>query len=279
MVRRQNIKDREPFHWRTSISYKTEDKIVIRGYDLNELMRHLTYGEMIYLLLKGELPTMNQGRMIDAIMVGQAEHAFSPSTASARMVASGRPPLPTSIAAGIMAFGEAHGAIQATATVLQDYMHRCQTENKTLHEMAEILVRENKVIPGFHHPQHIHGDPRALPTLALAEELKVAGDYCLFIKAIEGAIESIRGRRIYMNRGAVISAILLDMGFTPLAALAIMTVARAIGCAVHAIEETEKEKAWRASTQVPMVSLLDLSLQLPKYYGGPKDRAFPTART
>ena len=25
---------REPFHWRSGIAYKTEEKIVVRGYDL-----------------------------------------------------------------------------------------------------------------------------------------------------------------------------------------------------------------------------------------------------
>jgi citrate synthase len=29
----------ESFHWRTSISYKTRERIVVRGYDINELAR------------------------------------------------------------------------------------------------------------------------------------------------------------------------------------------------------------------------------------------------
>ena len=29
--------EREPFHWQTSIAYKVRDRIVVRGYDVNEL--------------------------------------------------------------------------------------------------------------------------------------------------------------------------------------------------------------------------------------------------
>src|ERR1043165_8450042 len=37
------------------------------------------------------------------------EHAFSPSTVAARMTAAGRPPVTSAIAAGVLAFGDAHG--------------------------------------------------------------------------------------------------------------------------------------------------------------------------
>src|SRR5574337_10705 len=80
---------REPFHWRTNIAYKTQPKIVIRGYDLNELVGNLDLAEMAYLVWRGELPSEAHGRMLNAIMVCLAEHAFSPSAASARFVASG----------------------------------------------------------------------------------------------------------------------------------------------------------------------------------------------
>src|SRR3970040_1202117 len=96
---------REPCHWRTNIAYKTQPKIVIRGYDLNELVGNLDLGEMAYLVWQGELPSEAHGRVLNAIMVCLAEHAFSPSAASARFVASGGVPLHVGVAGGLASLG------------------------------------------------------------------------------------------------------------------------------------------------------------------------------
>ncbi|MBI4842684.1 MAG: citryl-CoA lyase, partial [candidate division NC10 bacterium] len=102
-------KAREPFHWRTSIAYKTQPKIVIRGYDLNDLVGNLDLGEMAYLVSRGELPSEAHGRMRNAIMVCLAEHAFSPSSAAARFVTAGGVPLHVGVAGGMLTIGDLHG--------------------------------------------------------------------------------------------------------------------------------------------------------------------------
>ncbi|MGH2360226.1 MAG: citrate/2-methylcitrate synthase, partial [bacterium] len=85
----KTVQEREPFHWQTSIAYKTKDKIVVRGYDNNKLIGGVTFTEMAYLVWRGELPPPNHTRMLDALLVSMAEHAFSPSSAACRFVASG----------------------------------------------------------------------------------------------------------------------------------------------------------------------------------------------
>jgi len=102
-------KDREPFHWQTAIAYKTQDKIVIRGYDLNELIGNVTFTEMAYLVWRGELPSEAHAKMLDALLVSMAEHAFSPSSAACRFVASGGVPLHVGVAGGMLAIGSLHG--------------------------------------------------------------------------------------------------------------------------------------------------------------------------
>src|SRR3972149_7823635 len=103
------VKDREPFHWQTSIAYKTKDKIVIRGYDLNELIGHVSFTEMAYLVWRGELPPESHVKMLDALLVSMAEHAFSPSSAACRLVASRGGPLRGGGARGKVGLGGAHG--------------------------------------------------------------------------------------------------------------------------------------------------------------------------
>ena len=70
-------KQQEPFHWRTGVAYKTRDRIVVRGYDLNDLTGNLDLVEMAYLVWRGELPGESHASMLNAIMVCLAEHAFS----------------------------------------------------------------------------------------------------------------------------------------------------------------------------------------------------------
>src|SRR3972149_176063 len=56
------VREREPFHWRTAISYKTKDRIVVRGYDLNDLVGNLSFTAMAYLVWRGGLPSAAHGR-------------------------------------------------------------------------------------------------------------------------------------------------------------------------------------------------------------------------
>src|SRR5439155_27387610 len=53
--------------WQTALTSIAPDKILVRGYCLDEMMGRLTFAEAVYLLLMGELPTPSIGRMFDAI--------------------------------------------------------------------------------------------------------------------------------------------------------------------------------------------------------------------
>src|SRR5438128_6532259 len=96
--------------WRTSITGIAPNKILVRGYCLDEMMGRLTFAEAVYLLLMGELPTPSIGRMFDAILVSSIDHGVTPpSTLAARNVATSGAPLKDSVAAGGLAFGPRHG--------------------------------------------------------------------------------------------------------------------------------------------------------------------------
>ena len=111
----------KPF-WKTSLSSVEKNKILIRGYGVEDLMERCTFGDMIYLTFKGELPSRNEGRMIEMIMVSSTDHSFlAPSIDATRFVASGGVPLQASIAAGVISLGDHHGgAIEQCAKLLQE---------------------------------------------------------------------------------------------------------------------------------------------------------------
>src|SRR3989454_9560646 len=111
----------QPF-WRTSLSGVEPNKILIRGYRVQDLMGRCSFGDVIYLTFKGELPAGNEGRLIEMIVVSSTDHSFlAPSIDATRFVASGGVPLQAAVAAGILSLGDHHGgAIEQSAKLLQE---------------------------------------------------------------------------------------------------------------------------------------------------------------
>src|SRR5919109_1617398 len=91
---------------RTLITSVEPNRILLRGYPLDELMGRVSFAEAVYLLLTGELPTPAIGKLMDALLVSSVDHgATPPSTLAARNVATSGAPLRASVAAGVLAFG------------------------------------------------------------------------------------------------------------------------------------------------------------------------------
>lgn len=285
--------EREPFHWESAISYKTRESIVVRGYDVNELAGNVTFAEMLHLVWKGELPEENAAKMIDALLVCFAEHAMSPSSASARLVMSGAGYIMPALAGGILSIGythvDAHEAAQTWITAVNLMREKGWTIEQTADYLAKgvrskekddsfvRLFGDRKVLPGWHHPQHIR-DLRSPRIIELAERFGVAGDHVKFVVALENATVKYWGRKMYMNVSGAITSTLVDLGFNPDECIAFCAIARSVSIAAHSIEEKTREKGWRASTRSKITQPLDLALQKPDYYDGPADRHLPKKR-
>ena len=96
--------------WRTALTCIEPNKILVRGYPLDEVMGRLTFGEAIYLLLVGEIPSPSMGRLMEALLVSFIDHgATPPSTLAARNTATTGAPLRACVAAGVLGFGRYHG--------------------------------------------------------------------------------------------------------------------------------------------------------------------------
>src|ERR1700752_2258263 len=99
-----------PRRWQSALTSIAPNRILIRGYPLDEMMGRLGFAEAVYLLLMGELPTTAIGRMLNAVLVSSLDHGVAPpSTLAARTVATSGAPLKDCIAAGVLAFGPHHG--------------------------------------------------------------------------------------------------------------------------------------------------------------------------
>ena len=244
--------------WKTKITKVEPNHLVTRGYRQEDLIGDIPFAHVVYLILKGELPSKEYGRMMDAIITACIDHGVTPpSSIAARVVASGGVPLPTAVAAGILAIGDAHGgAIEKGAKILQEGILRMEEEDKTIEEIAEIIVKESKEkkrrIPGFGHRFHT-SDPRTKKLFTLAEELDISGKHIALSKNIEKELEASMNKKLPINVDGAIAAIISDMNFDWRLGKAFFIIGRVAGLIAHVYEEQSMFKPMRKIVDVSAV--------------------------
>src|SRR5512132_963123 len=129
--------------WRSALTDIAPNKVLIRGYPLDEMMGRVSFADAVYLLLMGELPTPAIGRMLNAVLVSSIDHGVTPpSTLACRNVATSGAPLKDSVAAGILAFGPHHGGDIESCMRFLDGGLTLMRGGMTLQEAAEAIVAE-----------------------------------------------------------------------------------------------------------------------------------------
>jgi len=238
--------------WHTALTSIAPNKIMVRGYAIDEMMGRLTFAEAVYLLLMGELPTPSIGRMFDAILVSSIDHGvMPPSTVAARHVATSGAPLKDSVAAGVLAFGPRHGGdIESCMRFLDSGLALTRT-GKSLKQAAEMLVADclktKDVPPGFGNRIHTH-DPRAARLFQMALDLELEGEHVRLLRAVGHALDAKTeefGRPLPVNVDGAIAAVTADLGFAYDLGNAVFLISRLPGLIAHAHEEGMRYPAMR----------------------------------
>jgi len=236
--------------WKTAITKIEPNKVILRGYRIDELMGQITFAQAVFLAIKGELPSEKEARMIDAMLVSSIDHGVTPpSCLAARTIASAGSPLNAALAGGILAISKHHGgAIEDSMKMIQEAVQRKMEPNKTEEEVAAIILKEykekNKRLPGFGHRIHTK-DPRTIKLFQIATDLGIAGEHVGMAKAIEDAVEQDSGKRLPINVDGAIAALLCEMEFPSELANGFFMLARLPGLVAHVYEEQTKMKPMR----------------------------------
>jgi hypothetical protein len=92
--------------WKTAIVDIEPNKINIRGYPIQELIGSVSFVSIIWLMLRGDLPSADQATLLEAALVAGVDHGpQAPSIAIARMSATCGIGLNNAVASGINALG------------------------------------------------------------------------------------------------------------------------------------------------------------------------------
>jgi len=239
----------EDLHWKTAITDVQPNKVRLRGYSIDQLMGKVSFSQAIYLALKGDLPTPEVGRLLDAIFVSSVDHgAGPPSVLAARTVASTGAELHAAVAAGVLAISRLHGgAIEEGMKLFQAVARRAAEKNIAEEAAARDILAEMKVrgerASGFGHRVHSQ-DPRTGRLFALAEELKLAGPHVRIARVIEKLFRE-SGKPLPVNVDGAIAAVLCDLGIPPEIGNAFFIIARVPGLVAHIHEEKTRMRPMR----------------------------------
>lgn len=231
----------------TAICTSNADRIVVRGHDLcKDLIGTIDFTSFFWLLVTGETPSPMQKKYVDAVLIAIAEHGLVPSIVAARMTYAAAPEaFQGAAAAGLLGCGSVVlGSAEIAGKFLMSIADGAEATGRDLKSAAadEVMALRavKKAIPGFGHPQHSAGDPRAILLLKMAREDNVAGRHVAALRAVEAVLPDAIGRSLPVNVNGAIPAVMLDVGFPAQALKGISLLARTASIVAHLQEETTR---------------------------------------
>ncbi|MEB8336086.1 citryl-CoA lyase [Streptomyces endophyticus] len=231
--------DRVTDWWSTAVSRIRPGEILLRGYPVEQLIGHITFAEQIWLMLRGQLPTPAQGKLLEAALVAAVDHGpQAPSIAAARMAATCGVGLNSAVATGAGLLGDTHGG---AGQQCMEVLERIAAGAQPADVVAEFRSRK-AYVPGFGHRFHPH-DPRRDPLLALVQEAVDAGEVpgraLAAGLALEEELASGRTRPVPMNIDGATAIIYAELGFPAELGRGLFVLSRSVGILAHAWEEHE----------------------------------------
>jgi citrate synthase len=273
-VDRADDRDAIASYWRTAISDIAPGRIAFAGYPIENLIGQVSFPAMIWLLLRGDLPSPAQARLLEAALVASVDHGpHAPSIAISRMAVSCGLPLNGAMASALNTLDDVHGgAGEQALDLFDDVLARVGT-GASLNTAAGAAIdafttRAGKYLPGFGHRFH-PVDPRTAPLLDLVGEAAAAGAvggrYADAARALETVLQGRKGRLIPINIDGATAVIYGELGFPAPLARGIFCLSRAVGILAHAWEQTGRGE--RNKGPIPR--------QFAYRYEGPARRSVP----
>mgnify|MGYP001197283533 FL=1 len=241
--------------WSTSIIDIRPGVINTRGIPIQELIGKVSFPQMIWLMLRGDLPSEEQARLLEASLVAAVDHGpQAPSIAIARMSVTCGLPLNGAMASAINVLDDVHGGAgeqclglyQSILQLLPAGDHAVtdsDLERAADQGLDAFIAEHGKIIPGFGHRFHPI-DPRVAPLLGMVNEAArqghVKGTYASIARAVERALHRRTGKALPMNIDGVTAAVYGELGFGPALARGIFILSRSVGILAHAWEQSQQ---------------------------------------
>ena len=236
--------------WRTSIIDMEPGRIAFRGRLIEDLIGNISFGQMIWLMTRGDLPSTQRAALLECALVAGVDHGpQAPSIAAARMAATCGVGLNNVMATGVNMLGDVHGgAGEQCAELYLDIAERVDggsdLASATRDGIAAWRETYGKIVSGFGHRFHKPVDPRAPRLMALvreaASEGTVSGRFADVGEAVQTEIGYQRGSEIAMNIDGATAVISCELGFPPPLSRGLFCLSRSVGVLAHGWEQMQQ---------------------------------------
>jgi len=235
--------------WSTDIIDMKPGVIRFRGFPIEQLIGRVSFPQMIWLMLKGDLPSPEQGALLEAALVSAVDHGpQAPSIAIGRMAVTCGLPLNGAMASAINVLDDVHGGAGEQCMELYTEIARRQDagvgQDAAIEEGLDAFVAANgKIVPGFGHRFHPI-DPRSPRLLELVDDARknkvVLGRFADIGRAVEDLMQRRKGRKIPMNIDGATAVIYSELGFSPALGRGLFILSRSVGILAHAWEQSQQ---------------------------------------
>ena len=238
----------------TSLGTSDAEHMNLLGQDVaGDLMGKVGFGELAFWLITQRRPTPGEARLFEAVLIGLADHGFTPTAIAARLTYLSAPDaVQGALAAGLLGGGSRFlGVTEDTGRFLADVL--AQAPNPPLDdeagwdELARKAVAESKAagkfVPGLGHPVHKRQDPRTPRLIEIAHEEGLYGPHLALFEAIGRVHPEVLGKTLPLNGAGVSGAALADLGLRQELLRAAVLLARCAGLIGHIAEEIRRPVA------------------------------------
>lgn len=232
--------------WETSITDMAPGRIALRGHPIEALIGEVSFAQMIWLMLRGTLPSAPEAALLEAALVAGVDHGpQAPSIAAARMAITCGVGLNNALASGVNMLGDVHGGAGAACAELYYDIAQRMEGGEALAEavtagLAAWRALNGKIVSGFGHRFHKPVDPRAPRLMALVGAAAAAGTVRGHFAQIGAEVQaqlSVR-KPLAMNIDGATAVIFCELGFEAPLARGLFCLSRSVGILAHSWEQS-----------------------------------------
>jgi citrate synthase len=231
--------------FRTSVGASDADSITVMGRDLSDLLGRTTLTELAFLLVQRRMPSPDETRLFDAVLVSLADHGLTPTVLAARLTYTGAPEsLQGAVAAGLLGGGSVFlGVVEDTVRFLDE-------AGDDVDGAVAREIEAGRRVPGLGHPVHKLQDPRTPRIYEIAGETGLKGSYLERLERVASVHAERTGKQLPINGAGVAGAALADLGFPAPLLRGFALLARTAGLLGHLAEEMQSPIGMRLYREV-----------------------------
>ncbi|RWM39220.1 citryl-CoA lyase [Mesorhizobium sp.] len=235
--------------WQTGIIEMYPGVIRLRGYEIQDLIGRISFPAMIWLMLRGDLPSEEQAALLGIALGAAVDHGpQAPSIAIARMAATCGVGINNAMASAINVLGDVHGGAGEQALSFYGDIAEALDRGLTLggavsERLDRFFAEEKDYVPGLGHRFHPI-DPRAPRLIELTRDFAargvVSGRFADIAEAIEAEMAKRKGKTIPLNIDGATAVIYGELGFPPALTRGLFVLSRSVGILAHAWEQLQE---------------------------------------